>query len=642
MTNSIYSPHMQGNPNPMYDWIQDLNPRLIKIMDQPKREVVQRLNNLVPDALLWAREYIHEGDLEARIRSNARQAAQFTMNRLERYWEAGYDAGSLQNEILVFDPEGLKIIDEYQQHVMEMAPAGKIMVIGHINVGHVFLPGDWDGYPIEDYPHGGYSIISDSLDMCQAQGHILSIHAYGRPENFWHKSPWLLSRFETQFMEGVFKRWPGLLMTYGEIGTSDKLDKVNGKHGGHRWSMGDDGMTEAFLQHESYLREWSDHLISAHTFTNSAFAPFEKSEMNSVCHGIAQAQTNSPTNLKTLVNIPGTIYTPKTGGGNIDTPLVHTIWKTTSSLNFRTSANSSSSGNKIRTLAEGEEVIVMAIAGEDPEWYQVKDIKEGVVGYVHGDYIVYVRDITDPEPAPSNLEEAVAKLTNVVDKHTETLGKFGDQIVSLSGALSSTETSLSNAIARITELEKGGTGNGGGGGTVVRDLSDGWRTSNLNIWKPNEDVEYQLALGFTSHNGSMEYNEAGTVFHINEHYARKVLLSWDNPLVNKDLGADTHVHVGLVDSDGNVIRDLPEDIHFKIWWDTHPNGRDGTWKILDRKSGAANWPIGDHKYNPSNGEQGVLYIAMVDSDGNEISEVVGKFALPFGWHVSFFCYFTKI
>jgi len=308
----------------------------------------------------------------------------------------------------------------------------------------------------------------------------------------------------------------------------------------------------------------------------------------------------------------------------MDITLNPEIWQvTTNELNFRTSAQISDN-NIIRTLFGGERVIVLAIAGNDENWRYIRTMTDNRHGYVHKDYIQYVSEVP---VNPDDLDTRVTNLENLVEE--------------IDGILSVLNNSVIELESRVRALE----GDKGGNGpveppNVSRSLSDGFNEMNLNIITPKTPIQYRLSIGFTTHNGSFEYDKPGTVFHVSKENRDRILLSWGNTHVYLGAGADNHIHVGLVDSNGNIIRPLDKDVRVKIWWDGHPE-KDGTWKILNHKNGFENFPMGDKKYNPSNGEHGIYKIVLVNSEGQHISEEVHGMGLPFGWHVSPFLLFQE-
>jgi len=306
------------------------------------------------------------------------------------------------------------------------------------------------------------------------------------------------------------------------------------------------------------------------------------------------------------------------------------IWQVIAKeLNFRTSAEISD--NIIRPLFGGETVIVLAISGDDDDWRYIRTMTDNRHGYVHKDYIQYVSDFhvdsDDVDTRIQNLETVVNKLEQELSVIDVIVGGLNNSVIELE--------------SRLRALEGDNNDNGPiEPPNVSRSLSDGFNEMNLNIITPKTPIKYRLSVGFTTHNGSFEYDKTGTVFHVNKENRDRILLSWGNPHAYLGAGADNHIHIGLVDSNGNIIRPLIEDVRVKIWWDGHPE-KDGTWKILNRKNGFENFPMGDKKYNPANGEHGIYKIVLVNSKGQHISEEVHGMGLPFGWHVSPFLLFSE-
>ena len=568
-----------------HSYLGELKPRLIKVVD-PNIDALKEFQGLSPGSYTWARKYITEHDLENRIRQNVKEAAKFSISQIEQYWQWGFDLASIQNEILVFDIEGLKIINEYHHEMMELTPKGSVIVLGHINVGHPFQS--------PDDRIGGWEYLDSSLRECERLGHVFSIHAYGRPEDLWYNSEWLVSRFENQTQDWFFEKYPKLLMAYGEFGTSDKLDNPTGKYGGHHWAMSDEEFAQQLITHGPYVSQWSDHFLGATLFDTDALHPFEKSEMDGVLRYLNEYYKTNPLGIKELVNIPGKEI------DIIKPPEKLYDGRTTDNLNMREAYPDGA----IITVIPNNSII--PIYEEVEEWRKVG--YEDMLGYSHSDWIEKVTESRDLEKRVRILEVVTQTQQEQINTNRVSIDEIWQEIDRLWNEL---EDNPPNP-------------------TPDTRVSPGFGASNQNIVTHDGD-EWFIKDAFTTLDGSWEVGEQDSDFSIVQWARDDYLKPFGDPRYFDDAGAQTHVLVHALDENGEII----DEVMSLFYW---PDGSSSQSPITQNKSsGWANYLIGRNIYYPDAGEKGPFSITLA----GEKAPILEGIGLPYAHHVSTFIVFQK-
>ena len=622
MTDTIVGYHIQGRGD--IGWVRKTNWRVGKILDAKQSEI----DILRPHTeFIIDRIYVEDSEMRNRVAQDPEGTAEWVHQKILAKNLNNVDYYQVMNEQLQRWDE-LPLLARYDMRMMELAEdAGYKVAVANFSVGNIDIG--------KDNPKAWVRYF-DVLDRVQRMGHVVNVHQYSAgPGGFWqHQYPteWYAQRLEQTVIPVLDKEgFNKVHFVVGEFGLSRLL--YEGKPGGWQEWLTEDEYFDQITSIMDYNVQFSDRILGYCMYNTFALHPWQTHEMYSMNYRLGEHYSRNLMNIKPLV---------EPGDNDMDIPLVHTVWKVIpTTLNFRTEPFVGD--NKIRALGKDEELIVKAISGVDPDWRQVEDLATSDNGYVHGDYIEYVRDTViniptgDLEKRVEHLEAQMELTKDATDVNSIAIIQVGEHMQQLDEPLTARLNSLE---ARIKALEDDSGSNPNPPIDVVRDLSDGFKSLNLSIVEPNEKPKYKLTIGFTTHNGSFEFDKPGTIYHVNEKNRNRILLSHTNPNVYHGAGADIGVHVGLVDKDGNVIRPLNFDQHVKLWFDGMQDS-DGDWKILNRNNGFEHFPY-TNKYAPQDGEVGPFKVVLVSPDGTHISEEIHGMGLPNGWHVAVWLLYQEV
>ena len=185
------------------DIIERWQPPVMLVLS-PNKEEIQQLRKIAPNTIIVGRIYIDDSDANNRLKTDPVAFAKFTDEKIREANIPEIDYWVLDNEPTPYW-DWLPNINTYNLELMKLGDKNGYKVgILSLSVGNFDLP--------QDNTLAYWRPIKESLDYCQANGHVVLVHQYQKPNliNNDESDDWYIFRLERK-----------VLPLLGELGLSN-------------------------------------------------------------------------------------------------------------------------------------------------------------------------------------------------------------------------------------------------------------------------------------------------------------------------------------------------------------------------------------------------------------------------------------
>jgi hypothetical protein len=261
---ALIGPHIIAGIQPHLEVLARWQPRLITVLD-PNPAEMRALRQACPHAVVVARIYAPDHEIEERIRANPQDAARWAHEQVMAHMTHDVDYWQFANETLQ-DSHSLPLMCDFELARMALADVnGYRCAILAFSVGNPDLP--------EEDRLAHWRLVYPALEYAETWGHIVAVHQYGMPD-LWgpdNAYDWYIYRLEHQILRRLpYKRLQFAVTEFG----IDGLIRGTQPAGWQTFTTAE-GYVDQLLKAARYLERFSGRVLGYCVFTLGHHAPWD-------------------------------------------------------------------------------------------------------------------------------------------------------------------------------------------------------------------------------------------------------------------------------------------------------------------------------------------------------------------------------